>query len=88
MLKKMLIQGVVAAAAIGAAAAVYAQARDDRSDNGYLAQPVPAVRSADRESAYEGRHGRDGHDARHHERRRRDDSAKVDRRGDRDHDDD
>lgn len=62
MLRKMLLQGLAAAALVGGAAVVYAQAQD----NGYL--PAPQAKTVDNPTAKQGvrehagaraEHGRD-----------------------------
>lgn len=68
MLKKMMLQGLLAALAIGAAAAGYAQVRD----NGYLNGPATAPQDSARPAkpAKADRKSRD-HDREHHEDDRR-----------------
>lgn len=88
MLKKMLIQGLVGAAVIGGAAAVYAQTQGG-SDNGYLAAPAQDGRfDRDRDG-----HREDGRVRGHRERHDERDQARLERHGrghdrdnDRDHD--
>lgn len=87
MLKKMLIQGLVAAALIGTAAAVYAQAQaqEGSRDNGYLAAPAQDGRF-DRDR--DGRR-KDSRVREHRERHADRDQARVEGDGrdrDRDHD--
>lgn len=85
MLKKMLIQGLVAAAVIGGAAAGYAQVQNGGHDNGYLAAPAQDGRFArDRDD-----HDKDGRARGHRERHGERDQAHIERHGrdhDRDHD--
>ncbi|MGE0121282.1 MAG: hypothetical protein AB7S58_25320 [Dongiaceae bacterium] len=71
MLRKMVLQGMVAALFIGGAALVYAQAQD----NGYLSAPA-GIRSDSGKIDKDSRHGEHGHKA---------EGQHVSRHGDRHH---